>query len=457
MSRRCVLYILSFLICSEYVIAENQFDNLREQFAKNGIKSLFLEQKNIENREVVELGRMLFFDRVLSGNKDIACAACHHPQLSSSDALPVSIGTGGVGLGPQRQKAKGDFIARNAPAIFNLGFKSFQKTMWDGRISIEEDGQLNTPEPILNGKSPRASKIVQQLKSVGAAQAMFPVTSHDEMRGHPGENEIASARGNIAVWDRLMARLLKISKYRELFMKAFPSTESFDDFNFGHAARAIAAFESFAFLADQAPIDHFLSGDDSALTEQQIRGARLFLGKVNCVSCHSGSHFTDFDFYSLGVPQLGPGKGDWESRQEDRGLALQTGLYRDNYKFKVPTLRNVELTGPWMHSGAYHSLEDVVRHHTLPQMTCKDFTEKPQKFMTVNYLEDFMGLIDLNHQRNKKRMSSIDKKLPRMILSQQETEDLVEFLRALTDESFRERVIVPESVPSGLPVDFVKK
>ena len=444
--------LLATLVLLEPVYAENQNASLKELFARHGITPLFLEQKNSESRKVVELGRFLYFDKVLSGNKDISCAACHHPQFASVDALPVPIGTGGLGLGPKRELKRGAFIPRNAPAAFNLGFKSFHKTMWDGRIAVDENGHLKTPEPKLNGASPQAAAIVEQLTTVAAAQAMFPVTSADEMRGHPGENEIADANTNLEIWSRLMARLAQIPEYRELFLKAYPGVQNFSDFNFGHAARAIAAFENFAFLADRSPLDRYLAGNESALTSQQIRGAKLYLGKANCVSCHSGSHLTDFEFYSLGTPQLGPGKGGSEPSREDRGLALLTGNSADNYKFKTPTLRNVALTGPWMHSGVYHSLKDVVTHHVKPKVTCQDFSDHPQDYITADYSENFIRMVDLDQNRNDQRMSSIDSKLPRVMLAESEVEDLVAFLHSLTDESFRSRAQVPKSVPSGLPV-----
>ncbi len=429
-------------------------EDIRLLFEKNGVNSLQEEDISRETPALIRLGKHLFFEKALSGNRNISCATCHHPRFGSGDGLPVSLGTGGLGLGPSRFKSQGHLIPRNAPAAFNLGFASFSTVMWDGRISIDPDtGALKTPEKSLNGENPPAAHIASQLRNIAAVQAMFPVTSNHEMRGAPGENEIADAKGNLEVWRLLTERLVGqqngnsggIPKYIRMFRAAYPSVSNLDHINFGHVARAIAAYENYAFRADESPFDEFMMGDDRALTRAQLQGAKLFLQKAQCIRCHSGPHLTDFRFYSIGAPQLGAGKGQeaGEPQGEDRGLALITGNHEDNYKFKTPTLRNVALTGPWTHSGSVHSLYDVIQLHTKPVEFCESYRNDPRQYFYKEYSEDFLSLVDSDYLRFQARMSSVANSPSKISLTRDEINDLVAFLHSLTDKSFYARAEAP--------------
>jgi cytochrome c peroxidase len=98
------------------------------------------------SEEKVALGRMLFFDKILSGNKNIACATCHHPNHGSSDGLALSLGEGPLGLGPERRPgatlAEGIHgrVPRNSPALFNLGAREFTRMFHDGRVEADPEG-----------------------------------------------------------------------------------------------------------------------------------------------------------------------------------------------------------------------------------------------------------------------------------------------------------------------------
>ena len=172
---------------------------------------------------MVELGEALFFDKELSGNRDIACATCHHPLLTSADGLSLSVGAGGIGLGPSRVIAPGrDFIPRNAPEVFNRGVPEWHTMFWDSRVS-------SSPE--MGFSSPAADQLPVTLDSVLAVQAMFPVTSRDEMRGHPGDTDATGQPNEVAlipdedfegIWEALMARLLRVPDYVTLFARAYP-------------------------------------------------------------------------------------------------------------------------------------------------------------------------------------------------------------------------------------------
>ncbi|MEQ9363707.1 MAG: cytochrome-c peroxidase [Leptospirales bacterium] len=201
-----------------------------------------------ESDAMIALGKSLFFDKELSGDRNIACSTCHLPTLGSGDALPTSIGAGGSGSGFAREIHSGAMIARNAPPLFNLGVNESDVLFWDGRVSRAADTEiLTSPEADLNGATPARADITSQLTSALAAQALFPVTSNEEMRGAPG-NDIRDAANNQAVWAALMARLVGtgngtvggIAAYRSLFTAAFPGVANYDDLNFGHAARGAA-------------------------------------------------------------------------------------------------------------------------------------------------------------------------------------------------------------------------
>ncbi len=416
-------------------------DDLRAALAAAGVEPVSKPQS--EDPALVELGRALFFDKVLSGNRNISCATCHHPAAFTGDSLPVSLGEGGTGLGANRTKAAAAFIPRNAPQVFNGGVSGVNSMFWDSRLTRDPvTGELDTPEAVLNGPTP-SHPAAQQLTSALAAQAMFPVTSHEEMRGQTGSNEIADAANNTEVWDRLMTRLGAHAGYQSLFAAAYPGAASFNDYNFGHAARAIAAFERQSWTALYSPFDRYVGGDDYAMSAAQKKGALLFYGRAGCSSCHNGPLLTDFGHHALAMPQLGPGK---DPSGDDIGLELETGDVNDRYKFRTPPLRNVALTGPWGHAGAYTSLEAVVRHHLDPANGLLNYD--------VNQLPAiFRPEVDTDPARRGARIAAISPQLVPVGLSEQDFAYLMDFLHSLTDpKSLNLLQDIPDSVPSGLPV-----
>ena len=403
----------------------------------------------------VKLGKFLFFDKLLSGNHNISCATCHHPLAGTGDGLSLPIGEGGMGLGVTRDTgsdldAVHERVPRNANPIFNLGAREFTRLFHDGRVEVD-------PSQPSGFKSPAGDDLPSGLDSVLAAQAMFPVTSGTEMAGQAGENSVgdAAAAGDLAgpngVWAQLADRLRSNAEYVELFREAFPGRiQSADDIRFTHAANAIAAFEAAAWRADDSPFDRYLRGDRRALSPSQVRGMRLFYGKAQCVSCHSGTFQTDHAFHSICMPQIGPGKGDGVDMREDFGRERVTGDPADRYRFRTPSLRNVALTPPWGHDGAYNTLEGVVRHHLDPEAALESYD--PDQAV-LPYREDLAEL-DLVVQEDPDRRAAIAEanELPQVRLSDRAFSDLIEFLHALTDRgSLDLRADVPTRVPSGLP------
>jgi cytochrome c peroxidase len=404
----------------------------------------------------VELGRLLFFDKILSGNLNVSCATCHHPLAATGDGLSLPVGEGGVGLGVTRNNGAGssavhERVPRNAPPVFNLGAREFSVMFHDGRVAVDH----SQPSGFL---SPAGDALPHGLDNVLAVQAMFPVTSGAEMAGQPGENPIAdaAAAGDLAgangVWAQIAERLRNIDEYADRFMTVF-GLRSADEISYVHAANAIATFEASNWRADNSAFDHYLRGDVQAMSARQRRGMRVFYrrNRGNCASCHSGPFQTDHSFKAIAMPQIGPGKGDGLSGREDFGRERVTLDPADRFKFRVPTLRNVELTAPYGHTGAFDTLEAMVRHHLDTVGSLHNYDPSQTRLAPRPDLDaqDFEVMQDAQLLSN---IAAANELAPRY-LSDDDVRNLLEFLRALTDRgSIDLRSDVPESVPSGIPV-----
>jgi cytochrome c peroxidase len=139
----------------------------------------------------VELGKALFYDKIISGNKNTSCATCHHPLAGTGDGLALPIGEGGKGLGVTRDTGSGDDavherVPRNAPHVFNLGAKEFAVMFHDGRVTADNSQASGFA-------SPAGVQLPLGLDNPLAVQAMFPVTSATEMAGQTDENPVADA------------------------------------------------------------------------------------------------------------------------------------------------------------------------------------------------------------------------------------------------------------------------
>lgn len=314
--------------------------------------------------ERAALGRLLYFDPILSGANDVSCATCHHPDLGLSDGRGLSMGKGGRGIGPDR--AGGAVIRRGAPTVWNAAFNHMQ--FWDGRAPDLEE------------------------------QAKGPITSEVEMAENP---------------ETLISDLKAISEYATHFDRAFGG-ENASGVTFDNVAKAVAAFER-TLTTNNSPFDRFVAGDPNALTESQRRGFDLFRsGKSRCFECHGLPTFANRDFKIIGVPDLDP-------NQPDFGRFDVTEGEGNRRAFKVPTLRNVALTAPYMHNGRFKTLEEVIDFYAGGGGPGKGF--------------------DTPH---------IDDKIRVFPVTPEERADLAAFLISLTDESNVPQF--PDRVPSGLPV-----
>lgn len=392
------------------------------------------------------LGQLLFYDPILSGNQEVACATCHHPAFGTSDGVSLGIGDGGRGLGTQRvvgpQNLPEQRIPRNAPALFNLGAHEFTRLFHDGRIEVD----ATRPGGI---RTPLDADMAAGFASLLSAQTMFPVLSGDEMAGHYSENDVAAAvrRGELTgqggAWDIISRRVADLPAYADAFIATYDHIDSPDQIAFTDISNAIAVFMAFEWRSDTAPFDAVLRGA-ATLPEPAATGMALFYGDVGCASCHAGPFLTDHDFHPMGSPQIGPGKAArFERHARDEGRFRVTGDPADLYAFRTPSLRNVALTAPYGHAGAYTDLRAFVLAHLDPVTALEtyDLGQARLPDMDVDDLRESYDAIAQVAQPAGPPMSDT------------QITALLAFLDTLTDPTAPVgRLGVPDAVPSGLPV-----
>lgn len=431
--------------------------------ARNNLQPSPGEELRQDVNPLTELGEALFFDPILSGDGNTSCATCHHPSLAMADARVLPIGTGGAELGPQRdfiervtlgadasepRKHDGEvnaetgevtvvnpflgvFVPRNSPTILNAALLEVQ--FWDGRVQSEAMGEIvTTQEDSVNALA---------LTDAAITQALFPITSLHEMAG--------ATLGDLApqeIRNQLIARLDAIPAYKAMFTAAFGD----DSITTARIAEAIGMYER-RFVFTDAPWDAYVDGDVDALSPEAKAGALLFFGErnttVNCAQCHTGDLFTDLGYHNLLVPQLGPGKGFGTNGREDWGRSLVSYDRRDQYAFRTPSLRNVALTAPYFHTGAYATLEATIAHHASIWQSAANYD--PSTHLPSSYYSSVRPF-----EPEKQGHSASPILSDGMSLSAGDVADLVAFLNALTDPAAMDlSAFVPPSVPSGLPLD----
>ena len=399
------------------------------------------------------LGQLLFYDPILSGNRNISCATCHHPRFATSDGLSLGLGEGGIGLGPARKPDPANMpeqrIPRNAPALFNLGAHEFTVMFHDGRIEAD-------PSRPSGLRTPLEDDMVMGFASVLSAQTMFPVLSPDEMAGHYQENDVAKAvregviTGPGGAWDILSARVAAIPEYKALFDAAYPDIAAGRPIAFTDLSNAIAAFIAFEWRADRSAFDAMLRGGP-ALPDKAQEGMDLFYGEAGCAACHSGKFQTDQDFHAMGEPQIGPGKAErFESHSRDLGRMRVTNRDEDAFAFRTPSLRNVTATGPWGHSGAWSDLSAFLAHHSDPSGGLDAYDRSLSVLPKIDLAKSDWAILDAPEEVAAIRAAAV----PGSALGSAETAAIIAFLESLRDQSAIDgRLGIPESVPSGLPID----
>jgi cytochrome c peroxidase len=403
-----------------------------------------------------KLGQALFFDPILSGPRQVACATCHIRNKGSSDNLRLAVGLGAKGLGKDRlNTAEALVVPRNTLPLFNRGVEDFSVFFWDGRVQAGSSGLK---------ESPLGSKLPENFDSLLSVASVFPLAEADEMLGrsrsykeqtltHHAElvrddvNPDNFQERTLDVFNNLIARLLGADgdvlkseqvKYRKLFNDAYPQTSQ-SKYNITHVGNALAAYISLAFELEPASWDQYVKGENSALTANQKQGAIIFYGKGRCVVCHTGKQFSDFEFHGLAVPQLRIGK---HGAHLDYGRAAATSRSQDRFAFRTPPLRNVSHTGPWGHNGIFKTLESAIEHHINPvPLMFQAQKEQPKEKLYAGRLLGYRSPI----LAEVAPLSDMDFKL------------LVDFLHSLNSQTvIKSKLALPKSVPSGND-EFIRK
>ena len=320
---------------------------------------------NPMSEQKVELGRHLFYDPRLSGNETQSCASCHAQGLAFTDGLGVSAGS------------TGEMTPRGSMSLTNVAYNSRQT--WANPILVHLEDQALTP--------------------------MF------------GEDPVELGTNE----EDMLARLAADPAYPEMFADAFPGEA--EPITTGNVVRAIASFERTMISGDSAFARYTYQGDDEAMSESARRGLELFFSeRLECFHCHGGFNFTDgvthsgtiepeVGFHNTGLYNI-DGRGGYP--EPNRGLYEHTGDRRDMGLFRAPTLRNIEVTAPYMHDGSIATLDEVLDHYAAGGRTIEDGpnagvgSESPLKNLFIHGFE----------------------------LSEQERADVLALLRSLTDETF---------------------
>ncbi len=334
-----------------------------------------LEKIKETNPKLTVVGKKLFQDKRLSLAGDISCQTCHGPSFGTAEPIPLSLGTGAIGEGRERELSAGTILARNTPSLINKGQPGIFRQFWDSRVLFHPREQhFITPVSELNGDGPAYADITDVLsrainKSL-AAQALFPMISKEEMVG-PGFEHLSPREA----WDLITARILEDEHYAQTFSEIFPNEE----INIGHIALAISHFEAVIFQRTNTRYDQYLRGNLSALTATEKKGFLVFAEEGRCIRCHFGPNLTNQVLHNVVVPPLGPGI---DGRGHDRGAYENDPREHLKYRFVVSPLRGIKDTAPYFHNGSALTLDEVIEHYNHPFRSIDNF-------MATNINEQF--------------------------------------------------------------------
>ncbi len=251
-----------------------------------------------------DLGKQLFFDPRMSGTGQVTCASCHFPERGWEDGLTTAVRFGGK------------VMQLASPTMINIGYNTIY--MWDGRMPSLE-------------------------KQAFAGQGIKADIS-------AGMEELGVKEG------RHIERIKMVKGYQTGFAKAFPQEPAETQISRETIAKAIAAFER-TIISNNSPFDAWVKGDKNAMTAQQVNGLKVFVGKGNCVACHSGPNFTDNGFHNLGLKSFA-------AADHHKGRMTQKPTHPStDGAFKTPTLRDIALRAPFFHDGSAKTLLEVVEHY----------------------------------------------------------------------------------------------
>jgi cytochrome c peroxidase len=430
---------------------------------------------------LAELGRLLFFEKITGLHSDNSCAGCHSPTAAFGDTQSIAIGIQNDNfVGPHRFGPRNQ---RRTPGLTNDAF--FPKLMWNGRFFAPSGDPFDNSQGFVFPPPEGTTRFAPNdpvIKHLLAAQAHMPPTELTEAAGYTGTCGTispdfdlfddglgsplpppdATGTRNEPIRQAVLERLNGSPAYRQLFAGSFPEVAQGGPITFSMFGRAIAEFQ-FTLVFANAPIDRFARGETGAMTAAQQRGAMLFFGKAQCVSCHavagqSNEMFSDFTNRRIGVPQLAPPFGiesdnvvfDGPGQDEDYGAEQISGDPADRYSFRTSPLRNVALQPAFFHDGAYRRLEDAIYHHLNVVESAKLYD--PVIAGVAPDLSRRMGPVT-------PLLANLDPLVATpLYLSPDELDDLTAFVRdGLLDPRARPENLcglVPKALPSGMPLQI---
>ncbi|TDH24677.1 cytochrome C peroxidase [Segetibacter sp. 3557_3] len=346
-SLRLLIRDLKLQLSTADSIVNNLSANL---FSTDAIHISAFGGKQEASKDMIGLGRKLFFETLLSGNNKISCATCHNPAKHFADGLPTSLAFNGHSN-----------LKRNAPTLLYSAYQYEQ--FWEGR----------------------AKTLDEQIRSV--------LLNPDEMNGDE---------------TKMITSLEQDKDYKVLFNRAFPKAVK-GQITTGEVATAIAAFVQTLNPRNSA-FDKYLQGDRTAMSDAQINGFNLFMGKAQCGTCHFAPLFNGLmppAYNKTEIEVIGtPRTANFDKPQPDTDSGRYNTVPISFYQgaFKTPTIRNAAVTGPYMHNGSFSSLEQVL-----------DFYNKGGgKGIGLNIGNQTLSPLPLN-------------------LTSQEMENIIQFIESLTD------------------------
>ncbi len=436
---------------------------------------------------LIAVGRVLWFDTITGLHDDNTCGGCHSPSNGFGDTQSIAIGIQSNGIvGPGREGPRNQ---RRTPKALNIAF--FPALMWNGRFNSASGDPFDNsqgfvfPPPEGITRFPPHDPIIRHLAQ---AQGQMPPTELTEVAGYTGTRGTPYSLGplfdqfddgkgsplpppdqtgfrNDPIREAVLQRLNAIPAYRRLFGQAFPDVANGAPIDFSMFGRAIAEFE-FSLTFTDAPLDRFARGQTDAMTADQKRGALLFFGKANCVSCHAVSGqanemFSDFKEHNAGVPQIAPyfgvGTGnvifDGPSADEDFGLEQVSHDSNDRYYFRTAPLRDLRVQPAFFHNGSFTRLDDAIRFHLNTVAAARSYDT--HRAGLEEDLSQRLGPIE-------PVLAGLDPALTAPIyLTRDEFEDLLAFVRdGLADPRVSKKNLcrlIPATLPSGrTPLNFTE-
>jgi cytochrome c peroxidase len=346
------LLAILFLGTIGYAAAETAFPEiLRQQIIANGFKSANELYRN-PDEGLITVGEIIFESKKLSLNGDISCRTCHIPKFGSADGIPNAAAIFGKGEGPDRLLSGAKLLPRNALALWGRGANGFDSFFWDGRVDFRASKRLSpfgSHAPSDDGLTTAAHLPVVEIREM--------LDEDSFVRAHKKESVEQAGE----VYSAIAANLTKNEPGASNSLATY-LRKSAADLTYTDYARAIASFIRSQFRIRETKLERFVSRKEE-LTSDELEGGVLFYGNGKCASCHTGPHFTDFEFHIVPFPQLGFGKNGFGV---DYGRFNVTFDSHDLYKFRTAPLFNVEKTAPYGHSGSVATMEEAITAHFDP-------------------------------------------------------------------------------------------